>query len=503
MKTTKLFNLLISCPGDIKEELVLIKKAIENFNELYADQGIMIQPRYWAKSAFPQSGGKPQSLLNKQFVIDCDAAVALFWTRFGTPTDEYGSGTEEEIEIMLNAGKQVFLYFSEANPSLKDFDAKQYESVKEFKKKYESRGIFGTYDSVDRFYELFSMHLPKFMIQHLSSIVDANERMPALTLLGISDNGKLSESGEITKFIPNTKELSEYQYQKIQLLFKQIQTITPEKPVYLPGALGDLLSSMRNPVEYDDEKKEIIANAAEAMHISIDDSFFELGGLEKPLGLTGIPFSTPELKGTPEEIKKYNALNSLHIALINYDAWLPFEDAHINRPCIKLAVQNNGTAYAHDVELRLKFYRSELLRHTEFPVLPYDTMQYIYHEFSLADLFGIPGCLNYMSYDKTLNPEPTEPQAPTRGSADLLWGPNYEDKYLEELDDAFYYEIFDEGEYSYLCLKIDVLKHGASAAFPTPVFIHNTVNSIEYTITAKELSTPIVGTIQVNNVAAE
>ena len=32
---------------------------------------------------------------------DCDAAVAIFWTKFGTPTDKYGSGTEEEIEEML------------------------------------------------------------------------------------------------------------------------------------------------------------------------------------------------------------------------------------------------------------------------------------------------------------------------------------------------------------------------------------------------------------------
>ena len=31
----------------------------------------------------------------------------MFWTRFGTPTDEYGSGTEEEIEIMLPDGTNL------------------------------------------------------------------------------------------------------------------------------------------------------------------------------------------------------------------------------------------------------------------------------------------------------------------------------------------------------------------------------------------------------------
>lgn len=71
----------------------------------------MIQTRYWKTSSYSQSGKKPQELLNEQFVKNCDAAVAVFWTRFGTPTDQYGSGTEEEIEIMLNAGKQVLCIF--------------------------------------------------------------------------------------------------------------------------------------------------------------------------------------------------------------------------------------------------------------------------------------------------------------------------------------------------------------------------------------------------------
>ena len=32
-----LYNLLISCPGDIKEEVTLIESAVDEFNELYAE----------------------------------------------------------------------------------------------------------------------------------------------------------------------------------------------------------------------------------------------------------------------------------------------------------------------------------------------------------------------------------------------------------------------------------------------------------------------------------
>lgn len=48
--------------------------------------------------------------------------VAIFWTRFGTPTDDYGSGTEEEINLLIKNNKQVFLYFlnKPIPPSLTD-----------------------------------------------------------------------------------------------------------------------------------------------------------------------------------------------------------------------------------------------------------------------------------------------------------------------------------------------------------------------------------------------
>ena len=90
-----LYNLLISCPGDVKDEVAIIESAVEEFNELYAEPlGITIKTRHWGKSSYAQSGGKPQALLNEQFVNKCDAAVAIMWTKFGSPTDDYSSGTE-------------------------------------------------------------------------------------------------------------------------------------------------------------------------------------------------------------------------------------------------------------------------------------------------------------------------------------------------------------------------------------------------------------------------
>ena len=109
-KNVDLYNLLISCPGDVTSEIKIINEVVNDFNDRFSEAlGVLLKTKHWSKNSYAQSGGNPQTLLNEQFIKDCDVAVAIFWTRFGTPTDEYGSGTEEEIELMLKSKKQIFM----------------------------------------------------------------------------------------------------------------------------------------------------------------------------------------------------------------------------------------------------------------------------------------------------------------------------------------------------------------------------------------------------------
>ena len=109
-----------------------VKKASDSLNDL-------------EEKLTEQLAGENKALLNEQFVNDCDAAVAILWTRFGTPTDEYGSGTEEEVEIMLSSGKQVFMYFSDKPLSPSQMNEESYKKVQAFREKYKDRGIYFTY----------------------------------------------------------------------------------------------------------------------------------------------------------------------------------------------------------------------------------------------------------------------------------------------------------------------------------------------------------------------
>lgn len=187
------YQLLISCPGDVKDEVQIIKDAVSKFNSAFTDTlNITIQERHWSKDAYPATGGKAQELLNKQLVDKCDAAVAIFWTRFGTPTDEYHSGSEEEIERMIKSGKNVFLYFSNVPAPPSSIDSEQYQKVKEYKEKFKKgKGLYWEYSAIDEFKELFYAHITQHFLSlpKVKEITDSKKPEIEVRLIDVEKNG--------------------------------------------------------------------------------------------------------------------------------------------------------------------------------------------------------------------------------------------------------------------------------------------------------------------------
>lgn len=61
----------------------------------------------WETHSAPDLSCAPQAVLNEQIVAGCDIGMALFWSRFGTPTSEYESGSLEEIHRLLDQGARM------------------------------------------------------------------------------------------------------------------------------------------------------------------------------------------------------------------------------------------------------------------------------------------------------------------------------------------------------------------------------------------------------------
>ena len=109
-------------------------------------------------------GDRPQAVINKQVLKDCDLLVAVFWTRLGSPTGEAASGTVEEIEEHLKAGKPAMIYFSNAPVRPDSIDEAQYRALREFRANCEARGLIETFESPSELQDKFGRQLIQLVL---------------------------------------------------------------------------------------------------------------------------------------------------------------------------------------------------------------------------------------------------------------------------------------------------------------------------------------------------
>lgn len=488
------YDLLISCPGDVQTEIDLIKESVEEFNEKFSDTlGLMVQVRHWKGSSFSQSGNKPQELLNNQFVNDCDAAVAVLWTRFGTPTDKYGSGTEEEIEIMLESGKQVFMYFSEKAISPSGLDYEQYEKVKAFRNKYKDRGIYFTYASDDEFRKIFFSHLTKFFLTKKQFEEFENRTIPNLELRGIGENEVVEERVAVRRFVNNNSVTVKDYVERIRELFSEIKKIEVE-PDVLPFK-NQLLATKK--VEVNDNVERIIRSVAEQMQIELEEHFFELGGLsENTFG--SIPaLGQRNLNGSDDEKKKYDYINELCEQIMAMLSWAPIEDAYSELKCLYLAVENNGTSIDEDVEVTLIFGKDEIITLDDKPTLEDKDAEYLVKDCNLCQMFEIRRCARYLAYEDSIKKNISVASVPHTPDIFGLNRRDYQEEYAEEFEDALGYEIYNNDNEVVIKLRMDYIKHNSIVAFPAPVLLKRIPSAVKYEIRSRHIAEVINGTIEV------
>ena len=505
------YDLLISCPGDIKEEIEVINRTVQKFNDQFSDTlGISIRTWHWSKNSYPQSGGKPQALLNEQFVKKCDAAVALFWTRFGTPTDEYGSGTEEEIEIMLDAGKQVFLYFSEKPISPSKMDSEGYKKVQALKQKY--NGIYFSYCTAEDFESSFYAHLTQYFLS-VKAVADAKlQRKSQLVLRGIDVDGYLCETPTVLDFKFNTSKDSKIQLAEIKKLYRKIDSMhmgqrlpveedeIDQSPL---NALAYMGSSLFPPVTIDQKIQEAIVAVAKALEISLSNDFFHLGNLSKDITSVSL-MGGCSYTGTKDEELKYELIMELHESISEFINWSKIEDAYAGLACIQLAIENIGTAVDEDIEVELRFNNEMLLPADKFPAIRDEyAIKYLLDKCELEDLLSIPPTAQYKAYEDSQKLGSHIGTSPNIRSFDPFMGRNYQEDYREDIADIYCYEIFAEKDQCIVKVKFDYIKHHTVIAFPTPIFLQQIPTEIEYTITSQNSPDILSGKLLVRTIEKE
>lgn len=144
------YRVLIASPSDLSEERQFAIKAVNEWNAQHAvAESVVLLPVTWETHATPQSGIRPQEAINTQFVRGCDILVGMFWTKIGSSTGVAESGTVEEIDQFVAAGKPVMLYFSSRPIDPNKIDLMQNRKLRSFKATTYKKALTGGFNSVD------------------------------------------------------------------------------------------------------------------------------------------------------------------------------------------------------------------------------------------------------------------------------------------------------------------------------------------------------------------
>lgn len=188
----KVFNVMIASPGDVASERSIIRDVIYEWNAVHSkSRNIVLLPLGWDSHSSPEMGKTPQEIINHQVLDKCDMLVGVFWTRIGTATDDFASGTVEEIEKIIASEKPVMIYFSTQPVALDSVDIKQVEDLKKFKESCKTRGLFHSYDNLAEFRQKLNHHMQlkvnehslfkDINIEHPNQIIESKISIPKLS----------------------------------------------------------------------------------------------------------------------------------------------------------------------------------------------------------------------------------------------------------------------------------------------------------------------------------
>jgi len=195
-RDAKSYELFIAAPSDVVNEKEIIKNLCEEWNKLQGRfKNARIETRDWG-NAYPMIGNRPQAIINEQIFDESDFVVAIFWTKFGMPTGEADSGTEEEILRAHQLDKPLLLYFSDAMKPPSQINHSEHEKVLNFKKNHQPHGLYSVFNDEEEFKTLFREHLSNFMNDLLDGKFEKNKEFA--TAIAVSPKKAKKQEGDVT-----------------------------------------------------------------------------------------------------------------------------------------------------------------------------------------------------------------------------------------------------------------------------------------------------------------
>ena len=193
VSTVRKLRIFVASPGDVSDERGRLQAVVNELNRTIGDEkGIVLELIRWETHVAPDMG-RPQEVVNRQ-IGEHDIFVGIMWKRFGTPTGNADSGTEEEFDNAYASRQatkrpRIMLYFNQA-PFMprSDAEVEQMRKVLAFKEKVRSLYLIAEYSGPDAFERLVREHLQRAIRDILPSAAREMHSHSENASVAIADN---------------------------------------------------------------------------------------------------------------------------------------------------------------------------------------------------------------------------------------------------------------------------------------------------------------------------
>ena len=209
-KQQYILNVFLASPSDVNPEREIIQNIINEVNKTWSNNlNIRLELLRWETDITPGFSNYPQEVINQQIESSYDIFIGLIWGKFGTKTDKYNSGTEEEFYNAYHlhkSGKDIdlLIYFKNDPISIDNIDPEEISKIQIFKKTIQNLGGVYGITTEENFEGKLRTHLSR-IVQKWKCNFDKINYIDESTVTNIEDNLE-SFTNNIVKNVPDEDE---------------------------------------------------------------------------------------------------------------------------------------------------------------------------------------------------------------------------------------------------------------------------------------------------------
>ncbi|HIP37394.1 MAG TPA: DUF4062 domain-containing protein [Crocinitomix sp.] len=366
------YKIFLASPSDLQDERASIDEVINELNLTFGKQhDIHLELLKWETHSAPAIAiNHPQEIITSDLGDDYDLFIGLIWKKFGTPTNNAESGTEEEFLNAYNRflenpnSLQILFYFNSKPVSISEINPEQLLKIQNFKSDIgtNKKVLHWDYQDTQQLNKFLRIHIPQRILdlrkteQNKVAIIEPNEVLEVEILSEdfglidyqemIEDNFRestesLSRISDATEWIgeqlnkktaelngmtangnqPGRKTLRNYFIRTAKVMDNYASRIEPEIPIFYEhfekgiDAMSNVINISRNDLNVEQEE---IEETQESLTSLINGISFSIESMNDFLqSIKDLPRMSKELNKAKSNvgIKLNDLLDNLRISL--------------------------------------------------------------------------------------------------------------------------------------------------------------------------------------------